>query len=1117
LTVKESWATSQNGGSHTSLSNQAGIVATGDLVIEAGRDLVDLAGKITAGNAFVTAGNDIRFDTIKTGSTYESQISGYTQNDSSITHALSQIDIGGELGMKAGGSLNLTGTQVAIGTSGSGTGWLSAGKDVNIAAVVNEVNTSQYNDPASKMHDRQVHANQTIVSAGVASSGDLLVSAGIKTGGDLNVTGSVLVGDGNLVLEAGNDIRITGLAERHLSDTAIHRESSSFLKSSSTTAAQYSDRTEVVGSTVSGGSVMISSGRDALLSGSTVVADNNIDINAGRDLTIVSAERTTSERSSSSSKKSGLVGGASIGTIKSTQDRTLEEVTQVGSQIASLGGNINLSAGNQYTQTASIVMAPKGDIAIEAKDVLVNAGSDRSQGSEDSSYSKTAIGISVSVPLLENVQAVSNMKKAGDNAGDGRMKALATLNAGFNIIDGASALKGLSDDPKKGVSVSVSLGSSKSESHMDRKSKTSVGSSISAGGNISIVATGGGVDSNLNVIGSSIKAGGDVALAADNDINLLAGENTASQHSNNKSSGASIGIGFSFGGQQNGFSLNVGANKAQGRADGEDLVYQNTHVTGGGTVKVTSGGDTTLKGALIDGKSVQANVGGDLNIESLQDRSTYESKQKTAGISASICIPPFCTGTSSVSGNVGKSNATGEYLSVVEQSGIKAGDGGFQITVGSNTDLKGGIISSTDAAITDGQNFLDTGTLTTSDLVNKSDANASSSGFGLSSNMLEGKYQTGKALLGNAINSADLSASSVGQTYSAVGEGKVVVRNEGKQIELTGHTAGQMIAELNRDTDNTNRSAEKHDVAVMQEAVNNVRSNREAIFNEATKFTDEAYRTMFISKAEFYVLIKDENGEVILGEDDRPLRRKLSEEEKLYLKADAKGNVNIANNGIFNDEKAAAKYAEQHSTTNGEQYFIHFPEANGVTSELMIAGYQKYLEGDILGLTNATKEVKWALNHYGSSGLHLDGHSRGSMTIGNALQSLLNDMGAEGKLSQTTINLFGPAFNAEKADHLLGLLQGRDFKDPAVQHDFVIQLQNHYLDPVGALNGKNPGTGGTLPEGSFKIKEIFNVMFGDVTAHNCYGSGGLDCGPFWNDSPQKEPEFVPVNKLKTEK
>ncbi|MDY0978495.1 hypothetical protein SOM61_26390 [Massilia sp. CFBP9012] len=146
-----------------------------------------MAGKITAGNAFITAGNDIRFNTIKTGSTYESQISGYTQNDSSITHALSQINIGGDLGMKAGGSLNLTGTQVAIGTSGSGTGWLTAGKDVNIGAVVNEVNTSQYNDPSSKVYDRQVHQNQTVIGAGVASAGDLTVKAGTGGAGSLNI------------------------------------------------------------------------------------------------------------------------------------------------------------------------------------------------------------------------------------------------------------------------------------------------------------------------------------------------------------------------------------------------------------------------------------------------------------------------------------------------------------------------------------------------------------------------------------------------------------------------------------------------------------------------------------------------------------------------------------------------------------------------------------------------------------------------------------------------------------------------------------------------------------------------------------------------------------------
>jgi len=68
LVAKDSWATQHNSGSTTALSNTASIVTTGALSIDAGRDLTDLAGKLSAGSAVITAGNDIRFDTVKTGS-----------------------------------------------------------------------------------------------------------------------------------------------------------------------------------------------------------------------------------------------------------------------------------------------------------------------------------------------------------------------------------------------------------------------------------------------------------------------------------------------------------------------------------------------------------------------------------------------------------------------------------------------------------------------------------------------------------------------------------------------------------------------------------------------------------------------------------------------------------------------------------------------------------------------------------------------------------------------------------------------------------------------------------------------------------------------------------------
>ena len=49
-----------------------------------------------------------------------------------------------------------------------------------------------------------------------------------------------------------------------------------------------------------------------------------------------------------------------------------------------------------------------------------------------------------------------------------------------------------------------------------------------------------------------------------------------------------------------------------------------------------SGGDTTLKGTVVAGKKVAADVGGNLNIESLQDSSVYASKDQSIGGSVTV-------------------------------------------------------------------------------------------------------------------------------------------------------------------------------------------------------------------------------------------------------------------------------------------------------------------------------------------------------------------------------------------------------------------------------------------------------------------------------------------------
>lgn len=78
-----------------------------------------------------------------------------------------------------------------------------------------------------------------------------------------------------------------------------------------------------------------------------------------------------------------------------------------------------------------------------------------------------------------------------------------------------------------------------------------------------------------------------------------------------------------------------------------------------------------------------------------------------------------------VSGGVSQGKLHNDYASVHEQSGIRAGDGGFQIKVAGNTDLKGAVISSTAAGA--GVSSLTAGTLTHSDIANHATTDAVSS------------------------------------------------------------------------------------------------------------------------------------------------------------------------------------------------------------------------------------------------------------------------------------------------------------------------------------------------------------------------------------------------------
>ncbi len=185
--------------------------------------------------------------------------------------------------------------------------------------------------------------------------------------------------------------------------------------------------------------------------------------------------------------------------------------------------------------------------------------------------------------------------------------------------------------------------------------------------------------------------------------------------STNSSSSTAIG---GFADTRGSAGITASASRAKGYANSDTTTYANSQVNVGGTSTFDIGNDLNLKGGVINTNRAQGVIGGDVNIESLQDTATYDSNQKNIGFNADIDIAGGGAG-SSLSVNGGKTDINADYKAVGQQSGIFTGDGGFDLDVGGKTTLIGGAITTTDAAVAAGRNnYTSLGGITTQDIEN---------------------------------------------------------------------------------------------------------------------------------------------------------------------------------------------------------------------------------------------------------------------------------------------------------------------------------------------------------------------------------------------------------------
>ena len=1086
------------------VNNLGGRIGGNDVNVAARQDLNNIGGSIGAVNSLsATAGRDLNIQTTTQSTNTQVGSANFSRTGVDRVAGLYVSGANGTLVASADRDLNIVAGVVS--NAGSGTTSLSAGNNFTLASV----KTGEQNSITWNADNHLNYGNTQAVGSTVNGGGNV----NLKADNDLTATAANVQAAKALGVQAGGSVNILA-GENTTNLDEAHKTSSGggFFGGSTLVTRNISNTSTAVASNFGGGTVDITANsKDINVKGANVFSDNGTNLTAGGNVNIEAATNTSQQSNYSKQTDTGFLSGGgglsiSYGTRTQSNDGKDAITTAAASTVGSVGGNVNITAGNQYSQVGSDVLTPMGDVNIQGKTVHIQEARETSKQSTEQKFEQTSISVGLKGGIIDSVQAATQAVEAAKDSSSNRNRNLNALIAyakGSDAYEQGKAVEKAynAEDPSaaagaSGIKLSVSIGTSESQSNSSTTSDTAAGSTVKAAGNVNIKATGQAeTEGNLTIQGSNVSAAKDVSLSATKDVNILASSDAESNRSTNSSSSTSVGVsvGISQGGA--GLSLDIAANRGKGQANSDSTTYNSSHVSAGNAVNITSGADTNVVGGNIKATQVTADVGGNLNVQSLQDKAVSEASQKNTGIALSI---PIVGKGGSASFSQSKQNNNSNYASVNEQSGIQAGDGGFQVTVKGNTDLKGATIASSDKATQDGKNILTTNTLTTSDINNSMSASASSSGVSVGTNMMDGKYAMAKAIAGNALNNGSANQRDASATTSAISAGNITVGSnttDTSKVTLT-DSNGKTVS---TDTSNTNRTLAKADVAGLQKTAQDQQAGNMLVLQAAVAFTDQAFNASFLDQTKMYkkVPVTDDKGNTTIQWQEMTL------EEKAKIPPGSR----IANNGIFNggpnDPKAAQDLATQNSS-DAADYLVHFPQANTLVAELLVAGYQKFLENGTTGLTNATQQNVDLIKQTGGN-ITLDGHSRGGMTVGNALTAVQEQGGAGGK---TNVNLFGSAYNAQNAANTVNQMTNGTGE--------VKQSTNNY-DFVGRILGGNAGTGGTLPPGSSVLEEVIRTMGGNSTVHNNYGQGqdqkGID--DYWGGVKPVLQPVAPTNVLPT--
>ena len=481
-------------GYQTTIGKTASIQSTGDLSLNAAKNITNLGAQMSAGgNALLNAGDAITFDTIenKTTTTTSKSFGGNglagseTTTQSTVNQVKSGLTVGGNLQAKAANDITLAGTDANI----AGDADIKAGGNLNIVARENTVTTSTKSEMAGIGVGGGVYGTTTTETDSFSSR---------NVGSTLNI-------GGNANLEAEKTLTVQGSKLNVAGDTAISATDVQVL------AGKDLDRTTTKTTTTSFLQIENVGDGQSSSSYSGAESQSGSSSEAGAQASAGDGEASASASASGSASAGASAGagagyansaGVTLAKTKVTTESTLSQ-RSVGSEL-NLGGNVKITAKNTVTLQGSDINAA-GNVDLNAKNVELLAA----ENIEKRSFSEVTarLGLYASTENEASASANASANASGSaQAGASASKSGQSVNAGASVEGSADANASAQAGASSKNTVDVLRVDTKESESLK---VTNTGSAIRSGGNMNI-----NVAETLRTVGSTIEAEGNVDLKA---------------------------------------------------------------------------------------------------------------------------------------------------------------------------------------------------------------------------------------------------------------------------------------------------------------------------------------------------------------------------------------------------------------------------------------------------------------------------------------------------------------------------------------------------------------------------------------------------------------------------